>query len=225
MTLDCFKPGVNFLKNPYLQYSDKTVRIRRNLLIIFVLAYFLMVVGVDIENIHLGVVKVQLLQIKPVVSLLLVINVYQLFYFLWCSWDEYWKHRLGLIKEIVGHYQDRDTDELTLSAAMKCTDSDLQFHPDYRYMDQRLTNAINQIVSRLEQDIEKEDVARRAVNAFNNNIGSIIKNDVARLVMFENSFKYYHWQEIARFFIIEFGLPVVVSIYSIYLLLGFEGAN
>ena len=75
MTLDRFKPGVNFLKNPYLQYSDKTVRIRRNLLIIFVLAYFLMVVGVDIENIHLGVVKVQLLQIKPVVSLLLVINV------------------------------------------------------------------------------------------------------------------------------------------------------
>ncbi|SKA57355.1 hypothetical protein [Photobacterium toruni] len=204
-----------FLAQPFLELSDKTNKVRRNLNITALIAFALTVLNVKLDSINLSVVKINGVTDTKLFSVLLCVLLYHIIYFTWCTYDEYWKWRLQLIKEDTDDYTKRHTSDYSLSPSQLAVDSNLYCNKHtlnsiYSSMKDAVVYAAN------EKKLDPDELKDRFESAWCSSMQPVIEQDLARMKRYEDSFKNYHWQEIIKFSLLEFGLPMVLAFYGVY---------
>ncbi|MCZ8501032.1 hypothetical protein BCU90_20195 [Vibrio lentus] len=205
----------SFLAKPFLELSEKALKIRRNLNVVALIAIAITLLGIEVKGVNFSGLKIEGLTDNKLYVVLLCVLLYHMIYFLWCTYDEYWKWRIHLIEEASDDVTKRQTGDYSLSPSQLAVDSNLYCN------DHVLENIYKQVKtcicsSMKAQDYELKNLDERLHSIWCSSMQPIIEQDLARLRRYEQSFKNYHMQEVARFSIIEFGLPLVLSLYGAY---------
>ncbi|WP_305845999.1 hypothetical protein [Photobacterium kishitanii] len=219
--MDKYKKNTNygldgkFLAQPFLDLSDKTNKVRRNLNITALIALSLTALDVKVSSINLSGVRVEGVTEAKLFFVLLCVLVYHIIYFTWCTYDEYWKWRLYLIKEDTDDYTKRQTSDDSLSPSQLAVDSNLYCNKHtlngiYSSMKDAVVYAAN------EKKLDPDELKDRFESAWCSSMQPVIEQDLARMKRYEDSFKNCHWQEVIRFSLLEFGLPMVLACYGVY---------
>ncbi|MEZ9860528.1 hypothetical protein AB4381_18865 [Vibrio splendidus] len=205
----------SFLAKPFLDLSDKTLKIRRNLNVTALVSIAITLLGIEVKGVSFSGLKVEGLTDGKLFVVLLCILIYHMVYFLWCTYDEYWKWRLHLVVETSDDVTKRQTGDYSLSPSQLAVDSNLYcngyvLNNIYNQVKTTITSSINA------QDYEFKNLDERLHSIWFNSMQPVIEQDLARLKRYEQSFKNYHIQEVVRFLVIEFGLPLLLSLYGAY---------
>ncbi|MGL5668360.1 MAG: hypothetical protein ACRDD9_19810, partial [Shewanella sp.] len=90
----------SFEKKPFVELSDTTMKIRRNLLLVSFFAYVMLSYDVKINATRTPLFFIEGLSSSEIVNILATLIVYFLVSFIWNSWNDVMKWRLYLT---VGH--------------------------------------------------------------------------------------------------------------------------
>ncbi|MCD9527243.1 hypothetical protein [Photobacterium carnosum] len=198
-----------FLAQPFLDLSEKTYKIRRNLNITALIALSLTVLNVKLDSINLSGVKIDGITDTKLFSVLLCVLMYHIIYFTWCTWDEYWRWRLQQIKENTDDDIKRQTSDTSISPSQLAVDPNLYCN-EY---------TINNIYTKMKQAVRYHDNEKnpdKLEECFESVWRKSIKSDLVRIERYEKSFNNYHWQEIIRFTLLECGLPMLLAFWGGY---------
>ena len=204
-----------FIAQPFIELQDKTIRIRRNLNIVSLMSIAMTLLEIKISSISISGVKVENVTDNKLVILLLCVLLYHFVYFLWNTFDEYWRWRLQLIKENTDDESKRSTSSCSFSKSQISMDRNLY------YEESALINFISHAKTEISyaaksNDLTQECLTERLKNAWNGSVQAVIENDLLRINKFEQSYKNYHWQEVIRFALLEVGLPLLLAIYGLF---------
>lgn len=205
----------NFLAKPFLDLSEKTLKIRRNLNVAALISIAITLLGIEIDGVNFSGLKVEGLTDGKLFVVLLCILSYHMVYFLWSTYDEYWKWRIHLIVETSEDPTKRQTSDYSFSPSQLAVDSNLYCNAYvldniYRGVKTTISSSINA------KDYDLKNLDEHLHSIWCGNMQPVIEQDLARLKRYEQSFKNYHIQEVVRFLVIEFGLPLLLSLYGAY---------
>ena len=172
---------------------------------------------VSISKVGLIGVQVTGITESKLLTILLVLLLYHLLFFVWSSIDEYWKWRLNLICEDVADYTKRQTSEYSLSKVQVAVDSNLYLKKDaMKSLHNQLNTAVRQSIKSNDISEGAEDFEGKFESVWMSSMQPIIEQDLARVIAYERSYKNYHWQDVIKLVTLEFGFPILFSLYAGY---------
>ncbi|MCW8332156.1 hypothetical protein MD588_25535 [Photobacterium sp. SDRW27] len=215
-----------FTDRPFIEFSDQTVKYRRNLLI-FSCALFILIynhVGIESgKSINFLGIPLSGLSINDVKLYLSLAVGYQLFHFLWRCWDEWWAWRLKLSGENLG--LDGPVSGNTYVKAISDVCAFTHFMPDVT-IEQRIASVMTNRAKFLKDEVDRygltDDVVSAHVESLEKvvNVDSGFARDIERIQRFEKHVRGYSIQQQLRFHALEIGVPVLLSIFSLCAYLG-----
>jgi hypothetical protein len=207
----------NFIKKPFIEHSEKTNKIKRNLNIISLIIIIMTVLDVSISRVSLVGVQVTGITESKLLTILLVLLLYHLVFFVWSSIDEYWKWRLNLICEDTADYTKRQTSDDSLSKVQAAVDSNLYLKKDaMKSLHNQLNTAVCQSIKNNGTRDSSEGFEEKFESVWMSSMQPIIEQDLARVVAYERSYRNYHWQDVIKLVTLEFGFPILFSLYAGY---------
>ncbi|WP_061031683.1 hypothetical protein [Vibrio splendidus] len=197
----------SFEKKPFVELSDTTMKIRRNLLLVSFFAYVMLSYDVKVNATRTPLFFIEGLSSSEIVNILATLIVYFLVSFIWNSWNEVIKWRLKLT---VGH-PDSSKNQIGLRV-LKCLDQEPQFHAGK--IKNEIDNISRQINSFPDESTEVDVDSRK--NELFESWKLAIKEDLDRIEYFEHWFWAYGKQQRLKFFFIDIGLPIIFSMAILY---------
>lgn len=197
----------SFEKKPFVELSDTTMKIRRNLLLVSFFAYVMLSYNVKINATRTPLFFIEGLSSSEIVNILATLMVYFLVSFIWNSWNEVMKWRLNLT---VGH-PESPKNQIGLRV-LKCLDQEPQFHAG------KIKNEIDNIsrqINSFSGESPKVDIDSKK-NELLNSWKLAINEDLDRIEYFEHWFWAYGKQQRLKFFLIDIGLPIIFSMVILY---------
>ena len=197
----------SFEKKPFVELSDTTTKIRRNLLLVSFFAYVMLSYDVKVNATRTPLFFIEGLSSSEIVNILATLIVYFLVSFIWNSWNEVMKWRLRLT---VGH-PESPKNQIGLRV-LKCLDQEPQFHAG------KIKNEIDNIhrqINSFPDDSTEADVDSKKDELFDS-WKLAIKEDLDRIEYFEHWFWAYGKQQRLKFFFIDIGLPIIFSMAILY---------
>ncbi|WJG26987.1 MULTISPECIES: hypothetical protein [Vibrio] len=213
-----------FTDRPFVEFSDQTVKYRRNLLFSSCIAIALVLFELDIspdKPINFLGLPLLNVSIKDIKLFLLVIIGYQLIHFLWRSWDEWWAWRLQLTDDAASTTNTSSTyDDTTWIKSIRDIGK-FTFYPDESKYEHRLEQLFKQQSKFFIQEFQKSNLPTPDYDDFYKKlvdtvyIASGLQQDLRRIDRFDNSIKGYSIQQRLRYHLLEIGVPVVLGTIAI----------
>ena len=175
------------------------------------------ILDVSVSNVSLVGVRVTGITETKLLTILFILLIYHLIFFVWNSVDEYWKWRLNLIREDTADYTNRQTSEDSFSKVQVAVDTNLYLIQDAtKNLQNQLTTAVRQSIKNSGNEDSSEGFEKKFESVWMSSMQPIIEQDLARVAAYERSFRNYHWQDVMKLVILEFGFPVILSLYAGY---------
>lgn len=207
----------SFIKKPFIEHSDKTNKVKRNLTIISLIIIVMTILDVSISNVSLIGVRVTGITESKLLTILLILLVYHIIFFVWNSIDEYWKWRLNLIREDTDDYTKRQTSDDSFSKVQVTVDDNLYLKKNaMKSLHNQLKTAVHQSIKNSENEVSSEGFEEKFESVWMSSMQPVIEQDLARVVAYERSYRNYHWQDVIKLAILEFAFPVILSLYAGY---------
>ncbi|MCS0022784.1 hypothetical protein [Vibrio antiquarius] len=215
----------SFLRQPFLDFSDKAQRVRGRLLFASFLSTVLAYYEISVTEISTAGLKLDGLTSQKLYSILSWIVIYYFVYFLWCSIDEFWKWRLKLVIETSDNEALRKTSCNSYSQAQLALDENLYSEKNAELsIKNSMTTALRMSINQAKLDNGSftcdEDTLKNVIEraweltSFRGNLSS----DLKRVKRYEKSYLNYHWQEFLRTAVLEIGIPLIFGIIALYML-------
>jgi hypothetical protein len=202
--------------------DSNTQRIRRNLIVTSVIAFFFVMAssGVDIKNSSFAGIKFYDLNGDAVLVLILLSLIYFLVHFIWASSDYIKENRFRLTGVAI---------PMVRGGAMFASDDDLEPNVDNArqssmcsWWQREKNRAID--YQRLIDDMKKNinnDKNEQAINALSTRLNEM-ENKASyiteALQRFESGFWKYQVSQLLRWTILDFGLPVIIGCFAFLLI-------
>ncbi|MGS0498285.1 hypothetical protein ACU8V4_14185 [Pseudoalteromonas mariniglutinosa] len=212
----------SYEKFPFVEFSDPTIKTRRNLLVSSFLACCFIFFDLGINATRTPFLFISGLERNELDIIFTVLITYFLISFTWSAWNEVIKWRLNLT---VGHPSDPNSahrKELAFRF-LKCLDDEPIYHAGKlqnlfqdipRQVEQQLRNINDDSVKRYELEQKLDEIKIFVQTHWSNQLN----NDFARIARFESWFWLYGKQQRVKFFTIDIGLPCVFGLISLGLL-------
>jgi len=231
-------------KPVFPEFSDRVEKLRRNLLIISLITLGLFFGGLDVDpsSTLLGL-KFKGLTTNSIHTGLLVLNVYMFIHFIWCAWDSIleWKLRITGTRQILKTtWEDECTDQAENPQQSTLYNWWLERARKIGNLTEKtaeLSNKLNGWIDNVPVSTHKDDVYTR--QSYSSDL-SVIKQNLQHLIKgysvefstgehqrlrvslkrFDNWYTLFLRSQNLRWLVIELALPIILGIFTIYILCG-----
>ena len=207
-------------KPVFITFTDETSRIRRNSLIFITIALIYKQAGGSIESIAPFGIMFDITTNRRFVDIVLFCLVlYHGLHFLWQSWDAVQEWRVRL----TGHM----TFPNSIVKGIDTENTVRQFSlMEWFNTERKKIASYHAALARLqamEQTEFEERPLKERIEAIEKHIGGIRKiisdeRITASLERFEKWYRIFGWSQLLRFILLEWGLPIGLSLWALYLL-------
>lgn len=194
--------------NPFIEFTDATNKIRRNLLLSSSTLLFISLFNIKIDSLSVNGIGIKNLETEQIIHTLFFIVLYFFISFCWHAYDEHAVWRFKLTNE------DRMTDIESLELVN--TPPPLE-EGDPRYsgisaLSARFDINIKRQINYFKQAAEIENDT--AIQRYMDKVEDLFLYDVKRIKRFEDSLQHYSYVKKIRYFIFEIGIPILLGILA-----------
>ncbi|QUJ68257.1 hypothetical protein KDD30_03710 [Photobacterium sp. GJ3] len=213
-----------FTDRPFIEFSDQTVKYRRNLLfistILITLEWFPTAKIVP-DKPFLGI-PISGLELQDIAQVLCAVIAYQIIHFVWRVTDEWWSWRIQLAGT-----KEKDQNGKNDSSHIKVISQICQFtyHPEHSSVESRINEVLKNRLKYFDDEVQKLGLTDEVVQTYKQQVEDVVlhssglAHEIERIHRFEQSIRGFSIQQQLRFHLLEIGLPIALSIIAIVLVL------
>ncbi|MBL4829597.1 MAG: hypothetical protein JKY55_06895 [Aliivibrio sp.] len=207
----------SFTSRPFIEFSESTIRYRRNILIAssvsIAISHFN--IGIDTKPVNFLGIPLTNLTIEHMKLIFFIIVLYQLIHFVWRCVDEWWSWRLRLAGDAEPKANDMNNDSTRIKSISEICQ--FTFCPDEPKYEDKLKRLLQQQISwsASSGNLDLSKLGDKLIETVY--VASGLQHDLKRIDRFESSIKAYSIQQNLRFHIMEIGIPSFLALFSLYI--------